>query len=161
MPTTVGIPIRRSQEDSMAQVRAQTYGTISATPDEAYRVLSDYASGRPKILTGNFSEYRVEEGGIGPGTVVAYHFKAGGRERDYRMKVSAPDPYTLREEDAGSSLVTTWAVSAAGNGSKVAVTTEWEGASGVGGFFERTFAPMGLKKVYGQMLARLEDVTDS
>jgi hypothetical protein len=35
------------------------------------------------------------------------------------------------------------------------VATEWEGGSGVGGFFERTFAPMGLRSIYTEMLNRL------
>ncbi len=33
--------------------------------------------------------------------------------------------------------------------------TEWEGGSGIGGFFERTFAPMGLRRIYGSMLSKL------
>jgi hypothetical protein len=40
--------------------------------------------------------------------------------------------------------------------STVAVRTTWKGAGGVGGFFERTFAPRGLQRVYGAMLERLE-----
>jgi hypothetical protein len=38
----------------------------------------------------------------------------------------------------------------------VSVTTDWEGGSGVGGFFERTFAPMGLRGIYTEMLNRLD-----
>lgn len=145
----------------MAQVRAQTDGTISASPEEAYELLSDYETGRRKVLTDNFSDYKVEQGGKGAGTVVAWHFAAAGRERDYRMEVSEPGGNTLREKDTNSSLVTTWSVAPVTNGSRVTVTTEWEGASGIGGFFEKTFAPLGLKKIYGRMLAKLEDVAGS
>jgi hypothetical protein len=57
----------------------------------------------------------------------------------------------------GSSLVTTWTIipTASGRQSRVVVTTEWEGGSGVGGFFERTFAPMALRNIYTTMLERL------
>jgi hypothetical protein len=38
----------------------------------------------------------------------------------------------------------------------VTTKTSWEGASGVGGFFEKTFAPLGLKKIQGEVLANLK-----
>jgi hypothetical protein len=36
------------------------------------------------------------------------------------------------------------------------VRTTWNGAGGIGGFFERTFAPKGLRRVYDRMLQSLE-----
>jgi hypothetical protein len=63
---------------------------------------------------------------------------------------------TITETDANSSLVTTWVVAPSGSGSTVTTTTEWKGAGGIGGFFEKTFAPLGLKKIQGQVLANLE-----
>jgi hypothetical protein len=41
-------------------------------------------------------------------------------------------------------------------GSTVRVRTTWTGATGVGGFFERTFAPKGLRRVYLDLLGRLD-----
>jgi hypothetical protein len=35
------------------------------------------------------------------------------------------------------------------------VDSEWEGGTGVGGFFERTFAPLGLRNIYGEILSNL------
>jgi hypothetical protein len=35
------------------------------------------------------------------------------------------------------------------------VTTTWQGAGGIGGFFERTFAPKGLARIHDAVLARL------
>ena len=60
------------------------------------------------------------------------------------------------EKDANSSMVTNWTVAPAGTGSTVTTKTSWEGASGVGGFFEKTFAPLGLKKIQGEVLANLK-----
>ncbi len=31
--------------------------------------------------------------------------------------------------------------------------TQWQGATGIGGFFERTFAPKGLQRIQAQVLA--------
>jgi hypothetical protein len=53
-------------------------------------------------------------------------------------------------------MVTSWTVTPAGEGrSKVVTTTIWKGAGGIGGFFERTFAPKGLNRIYDAVLARL------
>jgi hypothetical protein len=49
-----------------------------------------------------------------------------------------PDP-TNRD----SSLITTWILSptASGTATDLRLSTIWEGHGGIGGFFERTFAP--------------------
>ena len=38
------------------------------------------------------------------------------------------------------------------------ITTEWEGSGGIGGFFERTFAPGVLRRLYADELNRLASV---
>lgn len=35
--------------------------------------------------------------------------------------------------------------------------TTWTGAGGVKGFFEKSFAPLGLKKIQGEVLANLKN----
>ncbi|HEY6495666.1 MAG TPA: SRPBCC family protein, partial [Trebonia sp.] len=57
--------------------------------------------------------------------------------------------------DTNSSLVTTYNVNPQGDKSLVSITTSWDGASGVGGFFERTFAPRALRTLYQDALDRL------
>jgi hypothetical protein len=67
---------------------------------------------------------------------------AGGRARDFRMRVEEPEPgRVLTESDERSSMVTTWVVTPEGPGYRVRVETRWQGAGGVGGLFERLFAP--------------------
>ena len=64
---------------------------------------------------------------------------------------------TVIEKDANSSLVTNWTVAPAGAaGSSVTVKTAWTGATGVKGFFERIFAPVGLRRIQGEVLANLK-----
>ena len=148
----------KGNESSMSQIHVEAERIIDAPPEEIYAFLADYREKRPIILTPNFLNYTVEQGGRGGGTVIHYRLQAGRRERTYHMRVEAPPGgSTLVERDLDSSLVTTWVVIALAGGrqARVVVTTEWEGSSGVGGFFERTFAPIALKGIYVNMLERL------
>lgn len=138
----------------MSRVVAKASAELSAPPDRVREFLRDYRESRPRILTDNWSAYRVEQGGKGEGTVYAYHFTAGGRERDYRLHVSERTG-GLEEQDQGSSFVSTWSVEPAPGGSLVTLESSWEGASGIGGFFEGVFAPRGLHRIYTQVLAAL------
>jgi len=38
----------------------------------------------------------------------------------------------------------------------VRIASRWEGAGGIGGFFERLFAPRVLRRLYADELARLD-----
>jgi hypothetical protein len=138
----------------MARVNVQATRTVDASPEKVLDVLRDYRDARQRILTDNYTAYRVEQGGHGDGTVIGYHFTAGGRERDYRLRVEESTG-ELRERDELSSFVSTWSVQPAGAGSSVTIESSWDGAGGIGGFFERTFAPKGLRRIYSQMLDKL------
>jgi hypothetical protein len=138
----------------VARVTARASRLLDAPPDKVLELLRDYREARPRILTDNYSEYRVEAGGEGAGTIVAYHFAAGGRERDYRLRVEESDG-SLRERDELSSFVSIWTVAPAGVGSSVTLEGSWDGAGGVAGIFEGLFAPLGLRRIYGEVLNRL------
>ena len=132
----------------MAQVSAQANTTVPAPPEQVLERLRDYQA-RPQILTD-------KAGGTGAGTVLAYHFSAGGRERDYRLHAEEA-PGLLRERDELSSFVGTWTVEPLGPGTSSRVTLEgsWQGAGGVAGIFEGLFAPLDLRRIYAQILAKL------
>ena len=142
----------------MSEVVTTTERRLSAPADRVRAALADYAGTRPRILPEQFSDYRVESGGTGAGTRARWRFAATSkRVRDQDVDVSEPDGTTLVETDRNSSMVTRWTVRPAGDAaSTVTVRTTWNGAGGIGGFFERTFAPRGLQRVYGTMLDRLE-----
>ncbi|GAA2121323.1 SRPBCC family protein [Actinomadura alba] len=141
----------------MGNVTASARKTFNAAPDRVIAALGDYDGTRARLLTEHFSEYEVREGGQGAGTVVHWKLAATSkRTRDCLMSVSTPQDDTLVERDANSTMVTTWTVSPEGEGSQVRVETTWSGAGGIGGFFERTFAPKGLRRIYDQQLAKLE-----
>jgi hypothetical protein len=142
----------------MSQVVATAEGIVRAPAEQVLTALADYEGTRPRLLPEQFSDYRVESGGQGAGTRVHWRFAATSkRVRDQLLSVSQPGPDTLVESDANSSMVTTWTVSPAEAGvSTVRVRTTWNGAGGIGGFFERTFAPKGLRRVYDEILGRLD-----
>ncbi len=142
----------------MSQVVATAERVVRAPAEQVRVALADYEATRRRILPEQFSDYRVESGGQGAGTRVHWRFAATSkRVRDQLMVVTEPTPNTLVESDANSSMVTTWTVQPADAGlSTVRVRTTWNGAGGIGGFFERTFAPKGLRRVYDQVLDRLD-----
>jgi hypothetical protein len=139
---------------TMGTVTARASNQIAAPPDRVLELLRDYRSQRKALLPANYSAYRVEAGGKGTGTVFAYHFSAGGRERDYRLRVEEADG-ALRERDELSTFISTWTVTPDAGGSKVTLEASWDGAGGVAGIFEGVFAPLGLRRIYAEILNRL------
>jgi uncharacterized protein YndB with AHSA1/START domain len=136
----------------MAQVTATAERTIPAPAERVTAALADYEKVRPAILTEHYSDYRVEPDGRVHWTLQA----TKSRVREQLVDVSTPGEGTVVERDANSSMVTTWAVSPAGpDSSTVTVTTTWNGAGGIGGFFERTFAPKGLRRIHEGVLDNL------
>ncbi len=141
----------------MAQVEATTERVVAADPEKVFDTIADYSGTRAKLLPEHFSEYEVREGGDGEGTLVHWKLQATSkRVRDCLLEVAEPTDGELVEKDRNSSMVTTWRVTPAGEGkSRVVVSTVWNGAGGIGGFFEKTFAPKGLNRIYDLILANL------
>ncbi len=145
----------------MGQVSAASTILINAEPAAALAALADYQSVRPKILSSHYSQYEVLQGGLGQGTVAKWRLQATeSRVRDVQVDVDVAG-HTVIEKDANSSMVTNWTVAPAGPGSSVTVKTTWNGAGGIKGFFEKTFAPLGLKKIQAEVLANLKNELES
>jgi uncharacterized protein YndB with AHSA1/START domain len=141
----------------MAEIRMAVERVIAAPADRVYQYLADYEHRHPRFLPPAFSDVRVEAGGVGAGTVLSFRLTAAGRTRPYRVQVAEPEPgRVLTESDLGSSLVTTFTVTPEGSASRVRIDTRWDGAGGIGGFFERLFAPRVLRRLYADELARLD-----
>lgn len=141
----------------MGQVYAVTERVFDAPPEQVFDALADYENTRAGLLPAQYSEYEVREGGKGAGTVVHWRLQATEkRVRDCLFSVTEPSPGQLVETDANSSMVITWTVTPAGEGrSKAVVEATWNGATGIGGFFERTFAPKGFNRIHAEVLERL------
>jgi uncharacterized protein YndB with AHSA1/START domain len=140
----------------MGMIEVKADAVIDAPPEKVYGVLADMHQ-HERFLPPAFSEFAVEEGGVGAGSVTCFKVTAGGRTREYRMRVAEPEPgRVLTESDQNSSLVTTFTVDPDGDRSRVEIKTRWEGAGGIGGFFERTFAPRVMRGIYADELERLD-----
>ncbi|MBY6537174.1 SRPBCC family protein [Rhodococcus sp. BP-349] len=139
----------------MAKVSASSSHTLSAAPDKVLAALSDYETVRPRILPEQYRDFAVVEGGQGDGTVARWVLQATEKRSRNVLATVSVSGATITEKDANSSMVTTYLVAPSGSGSSVTTTTEWTGAGGIGGFFEKTFAPLGLKKIQAQLLQNL------
>jgi hypothetical protein len=141
----------------MGKITVVQEGAVGAPAELAYRLIADDAHHR-HILPDGFSDFEVLEGGVGAGTLHRFKVTAGGRVREYVMRVDEPEPgRVISETDQGSSLVTTFTVSPAGETAcAVRIETRWNGAGGIGGFFERTFAPKVMRRMYAEELAKLD-----
>ena len=140
----------------MVQVSAASSVLINAEPAAVLAAVADYREVRPKILSSRYTDYQVLQGGEGKGTVAKWKLHATkSRVRDVQADVDVAG-HTVIEKDANSTMVTNWTVAPAGTGSTVTVKTSWEGASGIGGFFEKTFAPLALRKIQDEVLANLK-----
>lgn len=141
----------------MATILVSAERTVDAPADAVYGYIADMREHHPQFLPPAFSDFQVESGGVGEGTITRFTVTAGGRARQYRMKVAEPEPgRVLTESDTGSSLVTTTTVTPQGGRSLVRMSTTWTGAGGIGGFFERLFAPRAMRAIYTDELERLD-----
>ena len=147
----------------MGVIQVTAERTVNAPADTVFGYIRDMHV-HPKFLPPAFSDFHIESGGVGPGTVTSFKVTAGGRTREYHMTVDEPEPgLVLRESDSNSSLITKYTVSPRENPdgvgsaiSQVEISTSWQGAGGIGGFFERTFAPRAMRALYEDELQRLD-----
>jgi hypothetical protein len=141
----------------MARNVAAAEDTVDAPADTVYGYIADMRDHHPRFLPPAFSDFQVESGGAGAGTVTRFKMTAGGRTREYRMKIAEPEPgRVLTESDMNSSAVTTFTVAPRDGASLVKISAAWDGASGIGGLFERMFAPRVLRAIYADELKRLD-----
>ena len=63
----------------MATMRIRAERSLAAPPERVYRCIADYREHHPRFLPPAFSNFRVEQGGVGAGTEIRFQLKAGGR----------------------------------------------------------------------------------
>ena len=140
----------------MSTIRISADADIAAPADRVYRILSNYREHHPRILPPAFSDFTVEEGGVGAGTVMHFKMTTAGRTQSARHRVEEPDPgRVLREIDLDRDMQTTFTVTPNGSGSNVAIGTVWNQGGPVG-IAMRYLAPPMLRPIYEDELRRLE-----
>jgi len=140
----------------MPEIRLSAERSIDAPAEVVYSCIADYREfHRPGgFLPPAYSDFEIERGGVGAGTVIRFKITVGGQTRAYLQEVSEPEPGRVLVE-AGSVATTTFTVLPEGQRSRVRFETVWN-ASGVQGFFERLLAPRMLRPLYLDELDRLE-----
>lgn len=140
----------------MSTIRVSAELTIAGPADQVYRILSNDREHHPRILPPAFSNFTVEKGGVGAGTVMRFSMTTAGRTRQARHRVEEPEPgRVLREIDLDRDLQTTFTVTPDGEGSRVRIDTAWT-EEGPLGFVMRLLAPRILRPIYRDELARLD-----
>ncbi len=141
----------------MAEIRIAAERMISAPAGDVYRYIADYREHHFRFLPPAFSDFAVDQGGVGNGTVVTFRLQAGGRTRQMQMHVTEPAPgRVLVESSTSSSEVTSFTVTPEGSTSRVRIETSFMDSGGVRGVLERVLAPRMLKPLYLDELSRLD-----
>ena len=140
----------------MAEVRIIVERTITAPAETVYSLLANYREHHYRFLPPAFSDWQVEQGGIGAGTVVRFRLKAAGRNQFYRQQVTEPQPgRVLREAGIDGGPTTTFTVTPDGPHCRVQIVTAWQ-ANPITALVQRRLAPRVLGPLYADELARLE-----
>lgn len=138
------------------KITASAERHIDAPAGRIYSYIRDFREHHPHFLPPQFSDFEVEAGGIGSGTLHSFKMTLGGRTTEYRVRVGEPEPGRVLIESAPARcMLTTFTVDPEDGGSRVRIDTTWYSA-GVQGVVERLVAPRMLAKVYEEELRLLE-----
>jgi hypothetical protein len=140
----------------MVQIYLSAERLVDAPADVVYHCIADYREHhRPGgFLPPAFSDFRVERGGVGAGTVISFRVTLAGRGRAMTQEVSEPEPGRVLVE-TGARERTIFTVEPEGERSRVRFDTVLE-ASGLDGLLARLFAPRLMRSLYADELERLE-----
>jgi hypothetical protein len=129
---------------------------IEASADLVYRLIADSNQHHHHFLPPAFSDYRVERGGVGAGTVVTFKLTIAGQTSSGRMEVSEPEPgRVILERDRQANIETTFTVDPIGSGHcRVEIRTRWS-PRGLAAIVQRLIAPRFLRALYVDELERL------
>ena len=117
----------------MTSTAAGTYvvsatARLNAPPRLVYDTIANYHTGHPRIVPKQFSNMRVEQGGIGAGTVITFQVTVLGRTTDFRAQITEPEPGRVLVETntMGSDSVTTFVVEPGAHANEAVVTIRTE-----------------------------------
>lgn len=140
----------------MTRTRFSAERLVDAPADVVYRCIADYLHHhRPEgFLPPAFSDFRVERGGVGAGTVISCRMKLAGSSQSATAEVSEPVPGRVLVE-TGPKVRTVFTVEPEGTRSRVRFDTTID-AGGLEGLLTRLFAARLLGPLYRNELERLE-----
>jgi hypothetical protein len=143
-------------ENVVTTIIASAERDIAAPADRVYRILANYRDHHPNILPDAFSNFTVEKGGIGAGTVIRFRLTIAGLGQDAHQRIEEPAPgWVLAEQDLDRDLRTTFTVTPNGSNCRVRIDTVWN-EGGLQGLVMRLFTPRLLGSVFRDELDRLD-----
>lgn len=140
----------------MTRTRCSAERLVDAPADVVYRCIADYhRHHRPEgFLPQAFSDFRVERGGVGAGTVISFKMKLAGTSQSTTAEIDEPEPGRVLVE-TGPKVRTVFTVEPEGTRSRVRFDTTID-AGGLEGLLTRLFAARLLGPLYRDELERLE-----
>src|SRR4030095_2038667 len=129
---------------------------IDAPPDVVYHCISDYQHHhRPGgFLPTAFSDFEIERGGVGAGTVMSFTATLAGRSRRMTHEVWEPEP-GRRLIEGSSRERTTFTVEPDGPGCRGRIETVML-SDGLDGLLTRLLGPRLMRPLFADELERLE-----
>jgi hypothetical protein len=140
----------------MTLTRFSAERLMDAPADVVYHCIADYRHHHcpDGFLPPAFSDFHVERGGYGAGTVFSFTMTLAGSSRRSMAEVSEPEPGRVLVE-RGPQVRTTFTVEPEGGRARVRFDTVIN-ASGLEGLLTRLFAARLLGPLYSDELERLE-----
>lgn len=139
----------------MATITVTSQARVAAPADRVYAILADYVQHHPRILPPAFSDYAVEQGGVGAGTVIRFRLAVAGASREARGAVSEPQPGRVLSEQYEDGTLTSFAIEPDGGETIVRIDTVYP-LRGARGLIERLLVPPMLRRMFRDELARLD-----
>ncbi len=130
---------------------------IPASPADTYAIIANYRDEHRHILPPQFTNFIVEQGGIGSGTIIRFDLRILGKTQTLRAAISEPDPGHVLVETYldNNRTVTTFIVdpAPAPEQCQVTISTDLPVRGGLLGRIERFLSKKALLPIY---LAQLE-----
>jgi hypothetical protein len=136
---------------------------VHATPAAVWAIITDYRGAHAQILPKRaFSEYVVESGGSGEGTIFRLAFTVAGTTRRLHQRVLAPEPgRVLIESDIDGAGQTTFTLTPldTGRSTQLDILTQISSRDGILGVIERALSRLivpAMRKIYDEEIDGLE-----
>jgi len=143
----------------MTQTHVSAERVLDAPAQVVYHCIADYREHhRPEgFLPPAFTDFEVQQGGVGAGTVIRFASTLGGRKQIMTASIEEPHPGRVLVE-TGHPVRTTFTVEPEGHeGQRARVRFDTViDARGLTGLVTRLFAPRMLRPLYEDELSRLE-----
>jgi len=142
-------------------VQAAASAVVTGSPEKLYAALTDFGHARPSILPRPyFTDFAVEAGGCGPGTIYRLRLRVLGAERSFQRIVTSPVPgRVLVETDLNTGHSTIFQVAPYGdNGqSRVSIATAFDPRPAGAGILDRLVNPLLTRRILRRELDLLAE----